>query len=242
VVTSAIARLVVMDPPPSALCPPDLLMSTDLDQCTRSNVTYAATSTDNCPGVTVACEPPSGSMFAVGTNRVNCTGTDASGNTANCTFTVTVLDRDAPSMTCSTDVTVCTEAGDTAVHLDVSASDNCPQGLTLTCIPPLSSRFPLGTTPVVCTASDAAGNSNRCDFAVTVLSLGDVRLVVEQHAEELWFSWPMLACTNYSLQQASRVSLAEWFPVNAAVTVRSNRNQVVLPRDGEGRFFRLKSY
>ena len=54
-------------------------------------VTYPAPSaSDNCSGVTVTCNPPSGSVFAAGTTTVNCTARDASGNTTSCSFTVTV--------------------------------------------------------------------------------------------------------------------------------------------------------
>jgi subtilisin-like proprotein convertase family protein len=49
-----------------------------------ATVTYATpAATDNCPGVTVACTPPSGSCFAVGTTTVTCVATDAAGNTAS---------------------------------------------------------------------------------------------------------------------------------------------------------------
>jgi len=54
-------------------------------------VNYAApVASDNCPGVTVACVPPSGSTFALGTTSVSCTATDTSGNTASCAFPVRV--------------------------------------------------------------------------------------------------------------------------------------------------------
>jgi hypothetical protein len=46
---------------------------------------------DNCPGVTVVCNPPSGSPLPVGTTSVTCTATDTSGNTATCSFTVSVF-------------------------------------------------------------------------------------------------------------------------------------------------------
>jgi uncharacterized repeat protein (TIGR01451 family) len=63
--------------------------------CPFSNsgmVTFATpTATDNCPGVTVACVPPSGSMFPVGTTTVTCTATDTAGNKATCMFPVTVF-------------------------------------------------------------------------------------------------------------------------------------------------------
>jgi hypothetical protein len=54
-------------------------------------VTYALpTTNDNCQGVNTACVPPAGSVFPVGVTRVNCTATDAGGNSASCAFNVTV--------------------------------------------------------------------------------------------------------------------------------------------------------
>jgi len=41
--------------------------------------------------VTVVCNPPSGSCFPLGVTTVTCTATDASGNTATCSFTITVF-------------------------------------------------------------------------------------------------------------------------------------------------------
>ena len=38
------------------------------------------------------CTPPSGSCFPPGVTTVTCTATDASANTATCSFTVTVFD------------------------------------------------------------------------------------------------------------------------------------------------------
>jgi len=55
-------------------------------------VNFTTTATDNCPGVVVVCSPPSGTCFPVGVTTVTCTATDASGNTATCTFTITVFD------------------------------------------------------------------------------------------------------------------------------------------------------
>jgi hypothetical protein len=47
---------------------------------------------DQSQGVTVVCSPASGSCFPTGTTTVNCTATNSSGNTASCSFTVTVFD------------------------------------------------------------------------------------------------------------------------------------------------------
>jgi GH35 family endo-1,4-beta-xylanase len=55
-------------------------------------ITYATpVATDNCSGVTVTCNPPSGSSFPVGVTAVNCAATDTSGNTASCSFNVSVF-------------------------------------------------------------------------------------------------------------------------------------------------------
>src|ERR1041385_94992 len=47
---------------------------------------------DDCPGVQVACVPPPGSCLPTGSTMVTCTATDAAGNTAMCSFSVTVFD------------------------------------------------------------------------------------------------------------------------------------------------------
>ncbi|MEW6127481.1 MAG: HYR domain-containing protein, partial [Acidobacteriota bacterium] len=47
---------------------------------------------DNCPGESVVCVPPSGSCFGLGVTTVSCTATDGSGNTASCAFVVTTFD------------------------------------------------------------------------------------------------------------------------------------------------------
>src|SRR5262249_24746512 len=54
-------------------------------------VTSTATATDLVDGTDpVTCAPASGSLFPVGPSTVHCTSTDAHGNTAMATFTITV--------------------------------------------------------------------------------------------------------------------------------------------------------
>ncbi|MEW6210363.1 MAG: choice-of-anchor Q domain-containing protein, partial [Acidobacteriota bacterium] len=49
------------------------------------------TAMDDCSEVTTMCSPPSGSAFPAGTTTVTCTATDVSGNTASCSFAVSVF-------------------------------------------------------------------------------------------------------------------------------------------------------
>jgi Concanavalin A-like lectin/glucanases superfamily/HYR domain len=71
---------------PTITCPASVI-------AVGSIVTYPApTVSDNCPGATATCSPASGSTFPAGTTTVTCTATDASGNTAGCSFAVTSFD------------------------------------------------------------------------------------------------------------------------------------------------------
>jgi hypothetical protein len=54
-------------------------------------VTFQVTATDGCDtNITILCAPPSGSVFPLGTNIVNCTAHDSFGNTSFCSFLVYV--------------------------------------------------------------------------------------------------------------------------------------------------------
>ena len=78
--------------PPTITCPSNVIAVTPRGG-TAAVVNFPApAATDNCPGVTTICSPPSGSSFGVGTSAVTCTARDAAGNTASCAFTVTVFD------------------------------------------------------------------------------------------------------------------------------------------------------
>jgi predicted extracellular nuclease len=77
--------------PPVITCPANQTRVTTQPGGTTAVVNYPApTVSDNCPGATVVCSPASGSTFPVGTTTVSCTATDTSGNTATCSFTVSV--------------------------------------------------------------------------------------------------------------------------------------------------------
>jgi len=69
---------------------------------------------------------------------------------------------------CSADIVVtATNVAGAVVIFDSSTSGGC-QPVTLTCNPASGSTFPIGTTTVTCTASDACDNRDVCSFTVTV--------------------------------------------------------------------------
>jgi hypothetical protein len=81
--------------PPTVNCPANITAVTDKTGCQATCQTVSfppPAASDNCPDVTVVCNPPSGSCFPVGVTSVTCIATDRAGNTAACSFTVTVFD------------------------------------------------------------------------------------------------------------------------------------------------------
>jgi lysophospholipase L1-like esterase len=83
--------VVVTPPPPAA---PTLSCPSPVSRATTGTSVTISYDTPSAEGgqspVTVACAPPSGSTFAVGTSQVSCTATDALNRTASCVFPVAV--------------------------------------------------------------------------------------------------------------------------------------------------------
>jgi len=77
--------------PPVITCPANITAATPTVNSPCTVVNFTTTASDNCPGVTVVCNPPSGSCFPVGVTTVTCTATDAHSNTATCSFTISVF-------------------------------------------------------------------------------------------------------------------------------------------------------
>jgi len=76
---------------PTITCPAAVNAATPSGGAMCAAVNFAVPASDNCPGVNVNCNPPSGSCFVVGTSTVTCTATDVALNTASCSFTVSVF-------------------------------------------------------------------------------------------------------------------------------------------------------
>jgi lysophospholipase L1-like esterase len=79
-------------PPPAALgalaCPAPVAVTT-VDTSAAAAFDLPAAQGGEAP-VAVACTPPSGQRFPLGTTEVRCTATDRLGQTASCTFTISV--------------------------------------------------------------------------------------------------------------------------------------------------------
>lgn len=128
------------------------------------------------PNPSIACATDNGLTsnddIPIGTYTVICAITDASGNSAEAPpYSLQVLDETAPTFT-STQADIPADAGgDGRAIVSFSAptaEDNSGQAPIVSCDPASGTAFDVGTTPVTCTATDAAGNFAELTFNVTV--------------------------------------------------------------------------
>jgi hypothetical protein len=161
--------------PAIAGCPSNIVLTNDLGVCGAVATWTAPTTTDNC-GSTISQTAGliSGSTFPIGVSTVTYTAVDAAGNSTLCTFTVTVTDTQAPTITaCPGNISLTTNVGAcngaTATWTAPGVTDNCAgSSISQTAGPASGTFFPLGSTTITYTATDAAGNSSTCSFTVTV--------------------------------------------------------------------------
>ncbi|XP_056156472.1 LOW QUALITY PROTEIN: sushi, von Willebrand factor type A, EGF and pentraxin domain-containing protein 1 [Lampris incognitus] len=159
--------------PPWIQCPPDVMAETDERRSTASVGWNAPTATDNSREEVVVQMKPMYSppqLFPIGTETITYIATDRSGNQANCSFTVTVIDTEPPVIDrCRSPPMFQATDTETAVVWEVPQfSDNSGGRLAVNGSHSPGSLFPVGETLVRYTATDAAGNNRTCDLTVTV--------------------------------------------------------------------------
>ena len=177
--TTATQLVIVRDDDaPTLTCPPDLTRAPNqgtvfvpADGGGASNL-GAASATDNCDN-NVTITNNALASFPLGTTVVEWVATDDAGNSASCTQNVTVVEASVPEITCPASVTVetnagCSWVGDLGTPV-VSDAETPVDQLTVTNNAP--GALPLGTTDVLWTVTDPAGNASTCVQSVTVVDL-----------------------------------------------------------------------
>ncbi len=174
---------------PAITCPGDISQQATSGLCSAIVNFTPPDGTDNCPGAvtTQIAGLPSGSDFPVGTTVNTFQVRDAVGNTANCSFNITITDNQAPIFSsCPADIPRTTDPGlcsSTFDPPDPVVTDNCMSLVQLTwslsgatngSSPSAGinylglTAFNQGTTTVTYTATDTGGNNVFCSFNILV--------------------------------------------------------------------------
>jgi HYR domain/Secretion system C-terminal sorting domain len=180
--------------PVLANCPKDQILTADLGQNCKIATWVAPTATDNCtttPTITLASSSAtavkSGDCFPIGKTTLTYTATDAKGNTSTCSFFIMVSPPVDPCVTdvtvpvisnCPSNIALSADLGKTcanATWTPPTATDNCTlSSLTFVTSPTAGLTnggcYPIGTTTVTYTATDAKGNIATCRFTITVVA------------------------------------------------------------------------
>ncbi|MFN8396248.1 MAG: HYR domain-containing protein [Bacteroidia bacterium] len=157
---------------PTITCPANITVNNTLGQCSAT-VTYTTPAgADNCPSqvTTQTAGQPSGSVFPVGTTANTFRVVDASGNSASCSFNVTVNDVQAPNAICQNITVQLNNLGNGSTNtaaINNGSSDNC--GVSTLALNTTSFTCSnVGPNNVTMTVTDIHGNTSTCVSVVTV--------------------------------------------------------------------------
>jgi hypothetical protein len=160
-------------------CPMDIVIGNDPDSC-GALVNIAIPFTDDNCSIDSVVNTYTGTAdatayYPVGTTNIIYTVYDGSGNSASCSFSVTVEDEQAPDLTCQTDTvelfldSIC-NAMIPDLTSTVSVTENCPASITITQdILPGQTFMMVQDTVVEIIATDIAGNSDTCYIPVSFI-------------------------------------------------------------------------
>lgn len=175
---------VVVNPPPTILCPANVTVFSTLGNCTAVVNGLTPTATDNCPnpmvryslaGATIGMGTgdASGTTFNLGNTDLTYTVEDLAGDSATCTLIITLLDTFPPAIICPNDTTL---TPNTACQffipnysgLATGLQDNCTaSGNIVVTQTPLPGTQITTQTQITLIATDASANSASCTFNVT---------------------------------------------------------------------------
>ncbi|WP_159092214.1 HYR domain-containing protein, partial [Aquimarina sp. Aq107] len=160
--------------------PSDINTNNDIDDCGAIVNWTEPSSTDNCPGSTIIQTGgnTNGTFFPIGDTTITYTITDASGNSVDNSFTVTINDNQIPLIQdCPSNISKPSNLGTcstTVSWTEPSVIDNCsnPEDIIWVRSHLPGDTFSVGTTTVTYTATDESGNQGLvCSFDITVEDL-----------------------------------------------------------------------
>ena len=153
-------------------CPANQVFTTAANSCSTIVSWTDPTVTDPCDNylITPSVSIPSGSVLTTGAYIITYDAVDTTGNSTQCSFSVTVRETVPPVLSnCPQDLVLHTDTCNAVANwLEPDATDNCALG-TVTVNIPSGSLFQETNTVVQYTATDLWGNTATCSFNVKVI-------------------------------------------------------------------------
>jgi len=172
-------------PPVFVNCPVNMIENNDLGFCGAVVTFQTPVATDDNNNVTVTrigTGLQSGDLFPLGTNTLNFEANDGVNTPVSCSFTVTVLDNENPTITCPSNKTENVANGKTnkvVTYTSPVFNDNCSgSSIVQTAGLVSGSNFPLGTTTNTFVVTDASGNTADCSFTIKITEDSDTEIPV----------------------------------------------------------------
>ena len=162
---------------PTITCPPAQTVNNGVScNASMTDLTALATVTDNCTGYSLTQQPAAGTNLISGTHVVTITATDLAGNSSSCTTSYSIIETQAPFVTCPGNVSTCNPL---VTYTNPIGTDNCFFTISQTDLSGLSSGdiFPIGITTQTYQIEDSSGNTNSCSFTVEVIQYPDTAFI-----------------------------------------------------------------
>ena len=126
---------------------------------------------DNCDANTIINQTPLIGTVLTRDSLVTMTVTDSSGNSTNCSFTLSLFDTIRPSISCPSAITEYYNSNCEFVLNDYTLNtifiDNCDSNITLNQFPSVGSTVNSDTT-ITISATDMSGNITNCDIFISL--------------------------------------------------------------------------
>ncbi len=181
-----------LEPPVLTACPKDTVVVPTvniMNQCFAEVCWPVPTATDNCPNIFLSTTNNPCSLFPPGKTKVTYTAIDESGNTATCSFSVSVQVINSGFNNCPADITAMTTPDTCGAHvswIEPFFIDACGDTLNVYSNIGPGEFFPLGVTKVVYITAQNSIVLDTCMFNVTVVGQtpfvsgcpGDIKLAV----------------------------------------------------------------
>lgn len=201
---------------PVLTVPSAISVNTDPGVCAAQVNPGTATATDDVEGTVVSGARSDNlsltSAFPKGVTTIMWTARDADGFTASASQTVTVSDKEKPSVISPANISVANDAGMTSASVAVgsaAAADNCPNVVVSGARSDgaaLGSSYPIGITTITWSASDASGNTASAVQTVAVRD-GDAPNLIVPADFQVNAADPNGSVVNFSVSATDNVGV-----------------------------------